>query len=78
MVRTISTMAMVALMLLTSWPRPCDVSVPSLRRMMGGRKPCEDCIVGRGGAGGREGERERGRRGDDEDVVYEAKKRREE
>ena len=36
-VRTISTMAEQALMLEISCPRPWEVSVPSLSRMIGGR-----------------------------------------
>lgn len=41
-VRTASAMAWQALMLLISWGLPCDVSVPSLRRIMGG------CCMGGG------------------------------
>jgi hypothetical protein len=38
-VRTVSATAVHALMLLTTWPFPCDVSVPSFSRMICG------CII---------------------------------
>ena len=47
-VRTVFTMASHALMLLMIWPRPCEVSVPSLSRMMPGC--CSERHEGHNGA----------------------------
>jgi hypothetical protein len=43
-VRTVSATAVHALMLLTTWPFPCDVSVPSFNRMI-----CGCCGIGKRG-----------------------------